>query len=594
MPKIPTYTARGEMTTQTPSVQTGLQVSPTATPAAALLPAAESIQNYFIKQRDNVEKLEARKIYYEMKSESDKIIENYKNNADEFSSVTGYNQEFGIYKDQKLSQIKNKRIKKRLQNLLDIDAPENIYKVKSNSFDAFENESKVVYETGQNALANEYTLATDPKIKEKKLQERINLAVEYENTHQLGKAWLDGTVNKIKGDSELFEVEKAINNKQYSKARELLSQSKNIDNDEVQKTILKIQKESVEYNETNLYVNEIFKGNNPFLKGDPKNTTKKKVLQTTDNLLQSQAAENNLNEQQTFAYVDQVYAETGILSPTYENLFEFAYNAGSTTTFDSPADIPNEIILAVKSAEIANRIGRLNVYTNNKERERFFKNIIVLKKIKGLDDFQAIRQAKEFEMNYDERIVRGANRQRNKMLDKIEDSKTFKDTKATNIGEVKSYANQLYDMYVSLGIDDFKAQEQVIEDLENSIVEIDDHAYLKRDIEAFKSIGGLEQVKPVKEYILKNRLPNENPDEYYLRHIGGGLFEMRREVDLSPVYGDDGNLLLFYPQDLSTIASQAKIEQETVEKEKVIKLQEKKQKAAQQFEESVGFEIEGS
>ena len=592
MPKIPTYTARGEMTTQTPSVQTGLQVSPTATPAAALLPAAESIQNYFIKQRDNVEKLEARKIYYEMKSESDKIIENYKNNADEFSSVTGYNQEFGIYKDQKLSQIKNKRIKKRLQNLLDIDAPENIYKVKSNSFDAFENESKVVYETGQNALANEYTLATDPKIKEKKLQERINLAVEYENTHQLGKAWLDGTVNKIKGDSELFEVEKAINNKQYSKARELLSQSKNIDNDEVQKTILKIQKESVEYNETNLYVNEIFKGNNPFLKGDPKNTTKKKVLQTTDNLLQSQAAENNLNEQQTFAYVDQVYAETGILSPTYENLFEFAYNAGSTTTFDSLADIPNEIILAVKSAEIADRIGRLNVYTN-KEQERFFKNVIALKKIKGLDDFQAIRQAKEFEMNYDERIVRGANRQRNKMLDKIEDN-IFKKIKATNIGEVKSYANQLYDMYVSLGIDDFKAQEQVIEDLENSIVEIDDHAYLKRYIEAFKSIGGLEQVKPVKEYILKNRLPNENPDEYYLRHIGGGLFEMRREVDLSPVYGDDGNLLLFYPQDLSTIASQAKIEQETAEKEKVIKLQEKKQEAAQQFEESVGFEIEGS
>ena len=593
MPKIPTYTARGQMTTETPSVQTGIQVSPTATPAASFLPAAKAVQDYFIKQRDNTEKLEARKTYYEMKAESDKIIEKYKNNSDEFSSVSNYNEEFGIYRNQKLSQIKNKRVKKRLENLLDIDQAENIYKIKSNSFDAFENESKVIYETGQNSLANEYTLATDSKIKEKKLQERINLAVEYENTHQLGKAWLDETVNKIKGDSELFEVEKAITNKQYNKARELLSQSKNIDNDEVEKTVLKIQKESAEYDETNVYINEILKGNNPFLKGDPKNTTKKKVLQTTDNLLQSQAAQNNLDEQQTFAYVDKVYAETGILSPTYENLFEFAYNAGSTTTFDSSADIPDEIILAVKSAEIADRTGRLNVYTN-KEQERFFKNVIALKKIKGLDDFQAIRQAKEFEMNYDERIVRGANRQRNKMLDKIEDSKTFKDTKATNIGEVKSYANQLYDMYVSLGIDDFKAQEQVIEDLENSIVEIDDHAYLKRDIEAFKSIGGLEQVKPVKEYILKNRLPNENPDEYYLRHIGGGLFEMRREVDLSPVYGDDGNLLLFYPQDLSTIASQAKIEQETAEKEKVIKLQEKKQEAAQEFEESVGFEIEGS
>lgn len=593
MPKIPTYTARGQMTTETPSLQTGIQVSPTATPAASFLPAAKAVQDYFIKQRDNTEKLEARKTYYEMKAESDKIIEKYKNNSDEFSSVSNYNEEFGIYRDQKLSQIKNKRVKKRLENLLDIDQAENIYKIKSNSFDAFENESKVIYETGQNSLANEYTLATDSKIKEKKLQERINLAIEYENTHQLGKAWLDETVNKIKGDSELFEVEKAITNKQYNKARELLSQSKNIDNDEVEKTVLKIQKESAEYDETNVYINKILKGDNPFLEGDPKNTTKKKVLQTTDNLLQSQAAKNNLNEQQTFAYVDQVYAETGILSPTYENLFEFAYNAGSTTTFDSPADIPDEIILAVKSAEIADRTGRLNVYTN-KEQERFFKNVIALKKIKGLDDFQAIRQAKEFEMNYDERIVRGANRQRNKMLDKIEDSKTFKDTKATNIGEVKSYANQLYDMYVSLGIDDFKAQQQVIEDLENSIVEIDDHAYLKRDIEAFKSIGGLEQVKPVKEYILKNRLPNENPDEYYLRHIGGGLFEMRREIDLSPVYGDDNNLLLFYPQDLATIANQAKIEQETIKKEEVKKSQTLKQEAAQQFEESVGFEIEGS
>ena len=269
MPKIPTYTARGQMTTETPSVQTGIQVSPTATPAASFLPAAKAVQDYFIKQRDNTEKLEARKTYYEMKAESDKIIEKYKNNSDEFSSVSNYNEEFGIYRNQKLSQIKNKRVKKRLENLLDIDQAENIYKIKSNSFDAFENESKVIYETGQNSLANEYTLATDSKIKEKKLQERINLAVEYENTHQLGKAWLDETVNKIKGDSELFEVEKAITNKQYNKARELLSQSKNIDNDEVEKTVLKIQKESAEYDETNVYINEILKGNNPFLKGDP-------------------------------------------------------------------------------------------------------------------------------------------------------------------------------------------------------------------------------------------------------------------------------------------------------------------------------------
>ena len=46
-----------------------------------------------------------------MKAESDKIIEKFKNNPDEYASVNGYNQEFGSYRNQVLSQIKNKRVK---------------------------------------------------------------------------------------------------------------------------------------------------------------------------------------------------------------------------------------------------------------------------------------------------------------------------------------------------------------------------------------------------------------------------------------------------------------------------------------------------
>ena len=34
MPKIPTFTAQGRPTTEAPSVRTGIQISPTATPAA--------------------------------------------------------------------------------------------------------------------------------------------------------------------------------------------------------------------------------------------------------------------------------------------------------------------------------------------------------------------------------------------------------------------------------------------------------------------------------------------------------------------------------------------------------------------------------
>ena len=577
MPKIPTYTARGEMTTQTPSVQTGIQVSPTATPAASLLPATKAVQDYFIKQRDNNEKLEAKKKYYEMKFEADRIITKYENNSDEFASVSGFNEEFSQYKKQELSQIKNKRVKKRLENLLDLDHSENVYKIKENSFNAFEKEDKVMYETEQNTLANEHYLATNPEIKKKILNKRINSAIEYENKHLKGKAWLNETISKIKGDSELADVEKEITNQNYSKAMELLKQSKNIDKDEFQKTFEKIQKESLEFNETNIYVNELLKGNNPLIGANFKNTNKNKVLETFDNILLN-ASEKipNVNEQTKFAYVDGAYTPTGTLSPYYEDLFKFAYNAGSTTTFDSPADVPQTIIQAVEAAEIADRTGRLNTYTSPEE-ERFFRNVITLKKIKGLNDFEAIKQAKEFEMNYDKNKLAGATRQRNRLLSNIEDSRKFREAKVSNIGEVRAYAGQLYDIYIQFGIDDSVAQKKVIEDLENSIIEIDDHAYLKRDIEAFKSVGGLDQVKSVKELIIKDKLTDEDPDDFYLRHNGGGQFEIRREVDISPVSDDNGQPLIFYAEDLKKFVEKKTEETKKEKAQKVIELQDIKQ-----------------
>ncbi len=591
MPKIPTYTAQGRPTTEVGGIRSNIKLDPTRTIASALLPAAKAIDDYHIKQRDNNEKLEARKTFYEMKAESDKIIESYKNNSDEFASVNGYNGEFDSYKNQRLSQIKNKRVKKRLELLLAEDQAENVYKIKKNSFDAFEANETQTYNDGQNILANEYSLATNQDLKNIKLNKMLDLAAEHGDIHQKGEAWLKEETNKIKANAELFEVDSALARNDFATATNILRGSKSIDNEDVEKRIISIQKKSVEYNETNFYVDKILQGENPFIGVTPKNTTEKKVLEATDNLLQSKATELKLNEQETFAYVDRAYSETGILSPTYKDLFESAYNAGSTTTFDSPADIPEEIKLAVKSAEIADRTGRLNVYAND-EQERFFRNVIVLKKIKGLDDFQAIKQAKEFEMNYDKDIIRGGNKQRNRTLELIEQE--FKEIKATNIGEVKGYANKLFNMYVANGISPFKAQKQVVEDLKNSIEKIDNHAYLKRDIDAFKSIGGLDQVKPVKEYIIKDKLTDENPDDYYLKHMGGGLFEIRREVDLSTVNDDNGQPLIFYPKDLSNIVKQAETEQRTIKKEEVKKLQTLKQESAKEFATSVGFEVEGS
>ena len=53
MPKIPTFTARGRPIAEASGVRTGIQVSPTATVAAALLPAADAITNYSIKKRND-------------------------------------------------------------------------------------------------------------------------------------------------------------------------------------------------------------------------------------------------------------------------------------------------------------------------------------------------------------------------------------------------------------------------------------------------------------------------------------------------------------------------------------------------------------
>jgi len=590
MPKIPTFTARATPTTEVASIKTGLKLSPTATPAAGLLPAAKAIDEYYIKQRDNNEKLEAKKKFYEMKIESDKIIKEEENNPDEFTAVNIYNQQFGEYTKQQLSQIKNKRVKQKLQLLLDSDQAESVYKVKSNSFKAFESQNLSIYNTEQNTLATEYSLADNAEIKKIKKQSRIDSATEFANMHNMGKPWLDKEVQTINTDSAIFDADVAIANKKYNEAKEILLSAKNVDAEEIQKRIITIEKEGVEYRATSYGVGQILEGKNPLIGPPIKNTTDKKILEGTDAVLFSLAEKNNLSEERTFSEVDQVFAQTGLLSPTYEELIQSGYTAGSSTTFDNLADIPPVLISAIKTAEIADKMGRLNVYTTD-EQETFFKNVIISKQILGMNDFQAIKNARDFQLNYDKAVMSGANLRRNKTLKNIEDK--FKDTKATNIGEVKGYANKLFNMYVASNIDPFKAQNLVVDDLEKNLQIVDNYAYMKRDIDAFKSIGGLDMVKPVKEYIIENKMVDEDSKQFFLRYNGGGIFEIRRKLDLAPVFDKDNQPMIFYNQDLYLINQERETAARDIIKKETIELQERKIKAKEEFETS-GFDITGT
>jgi hypothetical protein len=553
MPRIPTFTAQARPTAEVGSVQSNIQIDPTKTMAAGLSDIATVAQNYYVKQRDNVEKLEAKKKFYEMKAEENKILEKLKNNADEFGAVDIYNNEFGTYKNNQIGGIQNRRIKKKVEELFDLDQPETIYKIKKNSFDTYEKQENEIYNTEQNTLASEYSLEQDETLKEQKKQKRINSSIEYGSKMMKGKEWLSKELSKIETDSVLFDTDKAIANKDYGLALNILKSAdkSKVNSEELQKKLLQIEKEGAEYKETSFHINNMLQGNNTTIGAAFKSSSETKVKQGLERVLFNEATKNNLTPELTFSYVDRTFARNGEISPTYKDLMETGYNTGSIADFDSAEDIPTTLVEAVKAAEIADKLGRLNLYTS-KEQERFYKNIIILKQIKGLDNYQAIKQAKEFEQNYDINILKGSGKQRGKTFEKIEEK--FSDSKSTNINEVRGYAGQLYDMYIMLGVGDRTARNQVVKDIEKNIIEVDDHSYLKRDIVPFQVIDGIENVPVYKEYIIKNNLPeDEDADDYYLRHNGGGQFEIRRRVDLAPVYNKDNKAMIFYAKDLLKI-----------------------------------------
>jgi hypothetical protein len=368
-----------------------------------------------------------------------------------------------------------------------------------------------------------------------------------------GKEWLSKELSKIETDSVLFDTDKAIANKDYGLALNILKSAdkSKVNSEELQKKLLQIEKEGAEYKETYFHINNMLQGNNTTIGAAFKSSSETKVKQGLERVLFNEATKNNLTPELTFSYVDRTFARNGEISPTYKDLMENGYNTGSIADFDSEADIPSTLIQAVKAAESAETLGRLNLYTS-KEQERFYKNIVILKQIKGLDNYQAIKQAKEFEQNYDINILKGSGKQRGKTFEKIEEK--FSDSKSTNINEVRGYAGQLYDMYIMLGVGDRKARDQVVKDIEKNIIEVDNHSYLKRDIVPFQVIDGIENVPVYKEYIIKNNLPeDEDADDYYLRHNGGGQFEIRRRVDLAPVYNKDNKAMIFYAKDLLKI-----------------------------------------
>ena len=111
MPKIPTFQARGTITSEVPSVTSNIKVSPTATPAAALLKPVMQIAEYYEREKFIADKSEATKQYLELSNQLDEIETNTGKIINPSEAQNTFQSQSKFLVKQKIDQIKNKRIK---------------------------------------------------------------------------------------------------------------------------------------------------------------------------------------------------------------------------------------------------------------------------------------------------------------------------------------------------------------------------------------------------------------------------------------------------------------------------------------------------
>ena len=205
MPTIPTFTAKSSITSEPSSVVSDIKLSPRSTMASALLPAANQVQAYAIKKRDNEEKLQAKKTLLDLKAESDKIVESQKNNPNEQESINVWKTNFQNLSKNKIANIQNKRIKKLVEDSLSLEESESIYHLKTNSFKAYEKESIQVYNDKINMDVAKYKGTDNAILKVKYKEELYRDATDFNNEHELGSSDLENRLKTI--DASLLFVD---------------------------------------------------------------------------------------------------------------------------------------------------------------------------------------------------------------------------------------------------------------------------------------------------------------------------------------------------------------------------------------------------
>ncbi len=244
MPKIPTFTARGRPTAEVGAVKSNIQIPLTQTIGTALAPVTKAVTDYAIKQKEVSQKLEANKVFFEIKDQVSLIQDELKNDFDESNSVNTFNQQFKSISETRLNSITNRGVKSLLQNKLDLEYPEFVSTIKTNSRNALERQINFDHDTQQNVLMGDYIL-TDDKSKKKSITNKlIENEISYNTNTDSGQTELNKSINKLKSDLLISDVEKNITNNNFGAALELIknpSKTPFLDFEERDKLLAKIQ-----------------------------------------------------------------------------------------------------------------------------------------------------------------------------------------------------------------------------------------------------------------------------------------------------------------------------------------------------------------
>jgi len=244
MPKIPTFTARGRPTAEVGAVKSNIQIPLTQTIGTALAPVTKAVTDYAIKQKEVSQKLEANKVFFEIKDQVSLIQDELKNDFDESNSVNTFNQQFKSISETRLNSITNRGVKSLLQNKLDLEYPEFVSTIKTNSRDALERQINFDHDTQQNVLMGDYILTDDKSKKESITNKLIENEISYNTNTDSGQTELNKSINKLKSDLLISDVEKNITNNNFGAALELIknpSKTPFLDFEERDKLLAKIQ-----------------------------------------------------------------------------------------------------------------------------------------------------------------------------------------------------------------------------------------------------------------------------------------------------------------------------------------------------------------